>query len=186
MKIFFVLVLAFCSVKFAAAQSRDTTTKKWPAGKQQVVSAGFNIPLEDFASTHFGGIAFEYSRSQHRFGQLTTMPSKKLGYLLEAGLAYYFGKKETVSGYTYDYPGYYFLHIYPGLVYNPCTKGNICLSAGPAAGLYDGMFQFNLGAKLQGCWYINEKTGITPGVLVMKESGADPLWSGSLKVSFAF
>jgi hypothetical protein len=183
MKRILFLILAFCSVKSAVAQSTAETTKKKPAGRQQVVSAGFNIPLGDFASTHIGGIALEYSQ---RFGQLATIPSKKLGYLFEGGLAYYLGKKETVSGYPYDYPGYYFLHVYPGLVYNPCKKGHISVSAGPALGLYNGNLQFNLGAKLQGTWYVNKKTGITPGVLVMRESGADPLWAASVKATFAF
>jgi len=182
--LFFVLVC--CSTKFSAAQSTDSTTKKKAPGKQQAVSAGISIPLGDFASTHIGGIAVEYSRSDHRFGKLTTTPSRKMGLLLEAGLAYYFGKKETVSGYPYDYPGYYFLHVYPGLLYNPCKNGNISLSAGPALGLYNGDLKFNIGAKLQGTWYINEKTGITPGILVMKESGADPLWAASLKATMAF
>ncbi|MEO6611426.1 MAG: hypothetical protein ABIT05_04815 [Chitinophagaceae bacterium] len=183
MKRIFFLILASCCLNFALAQS---TTKKKPAGKQQVVSAGINISLGDFASTHIGGIAVEYSRSQHRYGQLTAMPAKKLGYLIEGGLAYYFGKKETVSGYSYDYPGYYFLHVYPGLVFNLCIKGHINISAGPGLGLYNGDPRFTIGAKFQGTWYMNEKTGITPGILVMKESGADPLWAVSLKATLAF
>jgi hypothetical protein len=186
MKRILVLVMASCSLTSALAQITADTTKKAPAGKRQAVSAGINLALGDFSSTHTGGIAVEYSRSQHRYGQLAAMPAKKWGYLIEGGLAYYFGKKETVSGYPYDYPGYYFLHVYPGLLYNTCKKGLISISAGPALGLYNGDLRFTIGGTLRGTWYINERTGITPAVLIMKEPGADPLWAASLKASFIF
>jgi hypothetical protein len=186
MKRILVLVFASCTVKLAAGQPTEKIINKKPAGKQQVVSAGINVPLGDFSSTHIGGIAIEYARSRNRFGQLSTLPSKKLGYVIEGGLAYYLGKKETISGYAYKYPGYYFLHAYPGLLYTPCKKGNISLNAGPALGLYNGDLRFTIGAKLQGSWYVNEKTGINPGIFLMKESGTDPLWGVTLKATLTF
>ena len=102
------------------------------------------------------------------------------------GAAYYFGKKETVSGYPYDYPGYIFVHAYVGAIYNPLRKANICLTAGPALGIYNGNTQFNFGSVLEGSYYFNEKIAIAPGIIFMKESGANPLWAASLKATMAF
>ena len=168
------------------AQAGDASRAKKASGKRQAVSAGPGIPLGDFSDTHFGGIHLEYARSNHRFGKLTAIPSVKIGFMAEAGLAYYFGKKEMVSGYSYRYPGYYFIHASPGFIYNLCKEGNIIFSAGPALGIYNGNMEFNIHSKLQGTYSVNEKMGITPALLIMKELSADPLFAVSLKATMAF
>src|SRR6187455_39458 len=124
--------------KFAVGQSERPKVHNHPSGKQHAVSIGANFPLGNFSSTHIIGIATNYSWTDHRFGQMDVKPVKPFGFIANAGMAYYFGKKETVSGYPYDYPGYIFIHIHGGAVYNPWRKANISLMAGPALGIYNG------------------------------------------------
>jgi hypothetical protein len=78
------------------------------------------------------------------------------------------------------------MHAWAGAIYNPWKRGNIILTAGPALGIYNSNTQFNIGSCLEGSYYIKEKIAISPGIIMMKESGADPLWSASLKATMAF
>ncbi len=144
------------------------------------------FPLGNFSSTHLIGMEANHSWSEHRFGGMDIKPVKPLGFTSNAGFAYYFGKKENISGYTYDYHRYIFIHAFAGAIYNPWRRGNIILTAGPGLGIYNGNTQFNIGSCLEGSYYIKEKIAITPGINFMKESGADPLWAASLKVTLTF
>jgi hypothetical protein len=170
--IFFLLLPVVCFK--AKAQSN---------GMDNAVSAGINIPVGDFSATHAIGIGVEYSPLRHIF-QLYKW--KRLAFTYNGGLAYYFGKKETVSGYPYDYPGYFFIHAFGGIVYNPFTDAGIALTGGPAVGIYDGHPRFTIGSKLELSFYTSKKITIGPGIIFMKESGADPLWAASLKATVAF
>jgi hypothetical protein len=157
-----------------------------PSGKMNSASIAVNFPLGGFSSTHIVGTSAEYAWSNYRFGKMDIKPVKPFGFLANTGLAYYFGKKETAIGYPYDYPGYLFLHIYGGVIYNPWKKGNVNLTLGPALGLYNGNTQFNMGGKIEGSYYIKEKIGISPAFLIMKEHGADALWVISFKAAYCF
>ena len=184
----FIFLLFACMTisNYANSQSQRPKKHNHPSGEQHAVSIGADVPLGNFSSTHIIGVATNYSWSDHRFGQMDVKPVKPFGFIANAGVAYYFGKKETVSGYPYDYPGYIFIHLYGGAVYNPWRKVNISLTAGPALGLYNGHTQFNIGSVLEGSYFLKEKIAITPGIIMMKESGADPLWAASIKATFAF
>ena len=153
---------------------------------QQLISFGVNLPTGNFSATHFLGLAVDFSLSKNRFGQLPVIPPHRISIFFNLGIAYYFGRDETVSSFSYSYPGLTFFHLYPGLIFNADKKINICLAAGPAIRMYNGKSQFNLGAILSGTYYLNDKIGITPSLLVMKESGADALLAASLKGSWSF
>ena len=184
----FIFSLFSCMINayVAFGQSQRPIKHNHPSGKMNVVSIGANLPMGNFSSTHIVGIVSEYAWSNHRFGQMDVKPVKPFGFIANAGIAYYFGKKETVSGYSYDYPGYDFLYIHGGVIYNPWKKGNINLTAGPALGIYNGNTQFNISSKLEGSYYFREKIGISPAIIVMKEHHADALWAASLKATMAF
>jgi len=167
-------------------QSQRTEKHNHPSGKQQTVSLGADIPIGNFSFTHIIGVATNYSWCNHRFGRMDVKPVKPFGFTANAGVAYYFGKKEKVSGYPYDYPGHIFLHSFAGAIYNPWRKANISLTAGPALGIYNGNMQFNIGSRLEGSYYLSEKIAITPGIMMMKGSGADLLWTASLITTYAF
>ncbi|MEO7923138.1 MAG: hypothetical protein ABIR30_05625 [Chitinophagaceae bacterium] len=182
-----LLLFIFCfGLLSSYGQTKHSTTKKHAPGKQHLVSAAIHLPFGEFSDTHIGGLAVEYAWSDHRFGRQPSLPSKKIGFLATGGVAYYFGEKETVNGYPYDYPGYLFIHIYPGLVFNVDKKLAISLAAGPGLGIYNGTTRFNLGAVVQVSYSISERIAISPGILLMKENGADPLIAASVKSSWSF
>lgn len=165
------LLLAVCCK--AKAQSKEGNN---------AVSIGINLPVGNFSSTHLIGIGAEYSPLRHTF-QLFKW--KHLAFTYNGGVAYYFGKKETVSGYPYKYPGYIFIHAFGGLLYNPFKKASITLTAGPALRIYNGNARFNIGSKLELSYFISKKVAIGPGIIFMKESGADLLWSAAFKATLA-
>lgn len=139
------------------------------------------MSVGDFSSTHPVGIALDCSPTRHWFGLLKR---KKIAFTYNGGVVYYFGKKETVSSYPYKYPGYIFIHSFGGLLYNPAKNAGISLTTGPALGIYNGNTQFNIGSKLEASYYISNRFAIVPGIMLMKESGADPIWAASVKARF--
>ena len=185
MKKSFPLFLLLFSASFCFSQT-GPEKKLNPGGKRNLIAAGITIPVGDFSSTHFGALNAVYAWSNNRFGLLTTMPVIKIGFTANSGIAYYFGRKETIGTGSYQYPAYIFLHIYAGAIYNAGKKVNICLTAGPAAGIYNSSTQFNTGASLQCNYYISPKIAITPGLIMMKETGSDAIWSGSVNAAIAF
>jgi hypothetical protein len=179
--------------KYANGQSQKPVKHNQPSGKQHAVSVGTNSPIGNFSTTHELRVASNYSWSNHRFGRMDVKPVKPFGFIANAGYAYYFGKSVTVSGNPYDYPGYHFLNIYGGVIYNPWRKANINLTIGPAMGIYNGNTRFNFGGELTGSYYFKKIItvspgiiAISPGIIFMKEPGAVPLWAKSLKVTMAF
>lgn len=157
--------------------------KAQSTGIDNAVSVGINIPLGDFSATHIIGIGVEYSPVRPIF-QLYKW--KRLAFTYNGGVAYYFGKKETTSGYPYDYPGYFFIHAFGGIVYNPFTNAGIILTGGPAVGIYNGHIRFTIGSKLELSFNTSKKIAICPGIIFMKEPGAEPLWAASLKATMTF
>ncbi len=187
MKKFFSLVLlTACTLSYPAAQSPAKKKEILPGGKQNASYAGVTIPLGNFSETHLAGIILQYSRSDHRFGNMEKKIPGQIGFVYTAGLFYYPGRKENIVTTTYKYPAFTYLHLYGGLIWNPGKQAHITLSGGPALGLYNGLASFYTGLQLDGTYYISKRVGITPGLHLMKENKSDPLWSGSLKTSFIF
>ena len=186
-RLFIFLHLIFCITiaDLSMAQSQRPQKHNHPSGKQHAVSIGAAIPLGNFSSTHIIGAAINYSWSNHRFGGMDVKPVKPFGFTANSGAEYYFGKKETVSGYAYQYPKYIFIHTYAGIIYSPWRKSNISLTAGPAWSIYNGNTKFNIGSCLEASIFFRKKIAITSGIIFMKESGADPLWAASLKTTLA-
>lgn len=181
-----LLIFIYClTITTTLGQVRGSKIKL-PKGFQKIISFGANLPVGNFSNTHFWGIGVEFSISKYRYGQMAVKPEQAISFFYTLGIDYYFGKKETVSNYPYNYPGYTFINLYPGLIYNTDKKINISLTAGPALGIYNGTTQLNIGTTLSGTYYLNEKIGITPSLVLMKESGADPLLVVSLKGTWAF
>jgi len=147
------------------------------------ISFGINAPLGNFSSTHLPGISAEGSSSKYLFD---TLRRKKVAFTYNSGVAYYFGKKETVSGYPYKYSGYTFIHAFAGIIINPVKRTSISLTTGPSLGIYNGNSQFNFGGKLEITYHLKSPFSISSGILMMKENKSDPLWGGSLKFGISF
>jgi hypothetical protein len=152
----------------------------------RALSAGFQFPFGNFAATHFPGIAVEFAAAKHRFGRMPAKPVQKLVFTYGGGIHYYFGKKETVSGYTYRYPEFAFIHVAGGAVYNPHKQVNIRLTTGPALSRYNSSTRFNVTAALSASYYLRKRWGITPSVMMINETAATPIWTAGLNTSFAF
>jgi hypothetical protein len=193
-RILFIIMIALFSMTRLLAQQGTVIPKPVVKGNNNIVSVGVNIPLGEFAQTHLGGIATDYSWSHHRFGAMTEMPKKQLGLIANGGIDYYLGKKETVAGNPYKYGGYLFIHTFGGAMYNfPHTKnlsfhgfGDISITAGPAIGIYKGGSDPALGAQLSSHYYINKKIAITPGVIYIKRAKANALWAAGLQGAYTF
>src|SRR5688572_5143006 len=79
------------------------------------ISVSAHIPMGEFSSTHFGGIGLEYAPAIHGFRMVqrdSLLVIKKTAFHYNGGVTYYLGKKETVSGHDYKYPGYLFIHAF--------------------------------------------------------------------------
>lgn len=147
------------------------------------VSADINFPLGDFSSTHIAGIGAETI-----FGKSwpDTVKSKKLCFIYKAGLRYFPGEKQKISGFPYRYPGYYFIHAFAGIMYKLSNKINFALSAGPAIGIYNNSTRFTIGADLNISYSVKNNLSLGPVIIMMKESGAEGLWSVGLKGNLRF
>jgi hypothetical protein len=144
------------------------------------ISVGINIPVGNFSATHNIGINTEYSLVRHRFG---ISNQNKIDFACNAGIAYYVGKKETVSSYLYKYPGYIFIHGFGGILYSPANNAGVSVTAGPALGIYNGNIKFNIGSKLEANYYIRKTLSIGSGMIFMKESGANPVGALFIRAS---
>lgn len=181
-KILLLFLFLFCIVVLSRAQVADVDQsyiRKKPTRRGVDISAGVHIPAGRFAHTHIGGIGVNAVARNRDFA---FYKQNKLCFTWNGGVAYYLGKKETVSGYAYKYPGYLFIDAKAGLMYSPYKRTVISLTAGPAIGRYNGITRFNIAAQLDGEYYFNTKWAVSPGFMMMKESGAGPLWAASLKV----
>jgi len=169
-KLFPGLLLVLCFFQ-AAAQ---------PKGESWNVSAGIALPFGNFSETHFPGAGAAISYSKGRYGLLPAKPAKQFGYSLQANAHYYFGKNETVSGHSFRYPGYLLFHLFGGAICQPGKRTYIELVAGPGLGYYNSSTRFNLGGTLSATYYIRKRLGVSPSILLTKESGAD--WLGALSL----
>ncbi|MEI2737231.1 MAG: hypothetical protein V9F01_00430 [Chitinophagaceae bacterium] len=171
------LLFTFPLTAYCFAQSGDS--KKISSDEKGIsVSLGVNAPVGNFSSTHFLGIGIDCSPSSHWFGLLKR---KKIAFTYTGGVAYYFGKKESVSSYPYKYPGFTFIHAFAGAFSIPFNKTSVKLTAGPALGIYNGNIQFNIGSRLEASYYINNKFFLGPDIILMKEYRANALWSLAIR-----
>lgn len=171
------LLLLF--VYAATAQREKSKMTMTPS----VISAGVLAPIGEFSNTHLWGVAAEYS-SAIKWIRGNKPHNSKTWIAYNGGIAYYFGKEETVSGYKYRYPAFIFIHTHAGLLYAGLHKMQLELTAGPGLGIYDGTTRFNLGAKLEARYAIGT-IQLGPSLILMKEKSADPLWSAGLKGYFS-
>ncbi len=162
--------------------SQTRMAEKEPAGEQSIIIgvAGI-IPLGEFSSTHYPSVGVDCSPS-HSF---QAAKQKRIAFTWNGGLAYYVGRKENVNGYSYKYPNFFFIHAFGGIRYHPVKRIDLNLTAGPGLGIYSGKPRFNPGSKLELGYRLCPRFVIGPGIILIKEPGADPLWSTLLKVTLA-
>jgi|CXWL01.1.fsa_nt_gi hypothetical protein len=176
------LLFLLVTTSFAISVFSQPAEPKISAQKEKGISVSFctNVPVGNFSNTHIIGLGIDCSPTRSWFGILKP---QKIAITYNGGAAYYFGKKEKVSDYWYDYPAYIFIHAFAGIIYQPLKNVSITLTGGPALGIYNGNTQFNIGSKLEASYYISKRISLGPGILLLKESGSDALLSASLKTT---
>jgi hypothetical protein len=113
-----------------------------------LISAGLNIPMGIFSSTHNIGLLAEY---QHGI----SLRHKKATFTYNGTLANYCGKKEIVSSYQYKYPSYSFASVMGGLSYSLFNKTYFRLVTGPAVTLYNKLTGFAVASQSDFGYKIN-------------------------------
>jgi hypothetical protein len=183
--VFIVIACLFATIKILA-QDSVPGSPNYIKGKNNAGAFGINIPVGEFSKTHIAGIGLDYSWSHHRFGNLKVLPKKLIGFTAKGGIAYYFGKKETVAGYDYRYGGYLYLHAFGGAIYNPCKKGNITLTIGPTLGIYKGSADVGFGVNLGGSYSLTDKIALRPEIIFLNHHEAAALWVVTMRAVYSF
>jgi hypothetical protein len=161
--------------------SLNVSTKR----RSSLASFDLHLPVGVFARSQFVGAGLNYSWSHQRYGRgISTR--KMAGFTFNTGADYFLGKKIKVAGYDFRYGGYVYLHVMPGVLFNPWANANIAFTAGPTLGIYKGNADAGFGVNLFGAYFFKKNISIGPGITYKKHSKADALWSGSVRVSYGF
>lgn len=186
-----ILMLSFSVcffIQYGISQPENSEKTK-SAGRSNAVSLNFNTPvggyLKDLSNFSMGAT---YSWSKERFGNMSSVPTRTIGFTANIGVDYYFGEKETYYNQTVKYKGTTYLHAYGGAIYNPCAGGNIILTTGPSLEIYNGNSQFGFGVNLSGSISFSKyrNFGISPNIFVLKHGNSDVLFAGGLGINMTF
>lgn len=180
-KYFFLLSLSLLVYVVTLAQTDSLKA----SGKSNAVAVGLFIPIDVFARSHVAGGGIDYSWSRHRFG-LDASVTKRIGFMLNSGINFYIGKKTTTAGYDFRYGNYIDLHATAGALYNPFSKVNISLTAGPALSIYKKNIRGAIGVILLGNYYLSRHIAIGPGIVFKKYSNTTIRWAGTIRASYVF
>lgn len=185
-KIVIFLAMLFFASYTSMAQSNTINKNAYPNGKKNSIAAGPAITAGRFSNTHSIGFHVDYYRTNNRLGPLPAKPSRPIGLLFNAGMNYFLGTKETVSGYPYSYPGYALFYGAAGLIVNPIKQGNFTASTGPGIRLYNGTSSFALYTKITASYFFHQRIAVTPSISIISESGSKPLLAAGLSACFTF
>ena len=180
------ILFSFFLIQDISGQTDSTLRLILPDGKKHQVGVAIDMPISTFFKTHFAGLSAGYSYSNKRFGILHKVPAKRTGFLGSATISVYLGRDEKVVTSSYHYPLYYLLTTYGGIIHHFSNKIFLTIGAGPSLAYYNKTFRFNIGADLSVGYQLNEKISIKPGILLWKETISDPLYAGTLMVSYSF
>ncbi len=181
-KQFLFMIINWLVISVFAQENKALTE---PVG-YRFLSASVQLPLGNFSNTHFIGAGISYTMIGKINMDSTGELKKRLTWKAEGGSLFYSGKKEETDLYAYKYPLYTVLYLSGGGLFCLTKKTTLDLALGPALGLYDGTARFTLYSKVHGSYTIHKKIGIGPELLMLKEKTSDPLWGGSLRVSYTF
>lgn len=181
MRIFFTVLFYFLITLDLAAQEKPDPVL--PRGKDHIASFDLHLPLGVFARSQFVGAGLGYSWSHHRFGD-NIMAAKLIGFTLNAGGDYYFGRRVKTAGYPFQYGGYIYAYLLAGIITNPWQDFNLSLTAGPTLGIYKGNADMGIGVTLSGNYYFKKNLSVGPGITYKKHPDTDALWTGSIRLSY--
>ncbi len=144
------------------------------------ITGSIERPLGSFSSTHTLGVqaAVNFVRSsdtsKHHIFQFT----------FKAGGGYFFGRTVAPADYPYTYPGYTIIYTGAGIRFEPVNRLNGSLTTGPGISFYNKTTRFDWVSNLTLAYDVSEKVSIGPRIQMIKEFGADALWTAGLQVTF--
>ena len=187
-KLLFLLLTNILLFEFAMAQN-DIAGKPKSFGRSHQVALSLNTPLSGYLKDISNmGVSTAYFWSRERFGKLALAPSKPLGLILNAGVDYFFGEQETYLNQTVKYGATTYIHTNAGVIYHPCSKGNLVLTGGPVLELYKGDAEFGLGTIFSGSIYLFQckSVGISPNLSLMKLRKSEAVLYFGVGINYAF
>jgi hypothetical protein len=173
---YLVLLIAFSSELFAQQSEKKAAAKnnKNTPWIKQYIGVNASFPFGEFSATHFSGMGASYTITLNRENDI-------LNWAFDAGVTYYFGKKETISRYNYKYPGLAIIHVMGGVHF--WALNNTRLLAGPALMLYNGNSKLVICSRLE----TNFEKGrffLGPVLQMNIEPGTRSLWSAGMKIIY--
>ena len=163
---------------------QEITDTSQPDKRNTEVSLNFIFPFNGFLKNISNlGIGAQFSWSEGRFGRMSSVPSRKFGFTFNAGLDYFFGKRDS---YNVRYKATKYFHAYGGVIYNICNRGNFSLTTGPSLELYRGVSAIGFGINLSGNYYFSKCWNLGPTIILMKQANFDPVIAAGIGLTFAF
>lgn len=170
----YIAVLLLLAVSCLKAQSPVP-------GSRQELSAGLQLPVSNFSETHLVAAGVQYTITNHRLG--ITQPKSIIGWIGSIGVDYYLGRKDKEAGHSFKNGNYLHSRLLGGIIANPSAQTQVSLQAGPGWGIYQGTHAINVCSALNGTYYINEQWGIAARLMMIKEKGAQILWTPGISIS---
>lgn len=180
------LIVSFCIATDSVAQSRDTITHQYKRTQTlYLAAAGPSIAVGEFSTTHAYGAGIEVTGLTlfNKKNQLL----RKHPLLLQWGVAgdYYWGKKQTVAGYSYTYKRYLLAHAMVGGSWKVIPNLLISLTGGPGLARYNGTMRYNTAVQAAVYYAITKKIMVSPVVKLFQEPGTDWLASAGIRATLA-
>jgi hypothetical protein len=181
-----ILVAALLVTTKPIAQISGAAGQTNTNAKNKAVVFGPSLPVGTFSNTHIAGMSLTFLWGPHHFGLMKEVRDKRLGFVANGGIDYFFGRKETVAAVPYRYGGYLYIHAFGGGIYHYSRKASFILAAGPTLGIYKTSSHVGLGVNLSNCYNLADNIGIRPGLSYSKHKNAAPLWTAGLLVEYSF
>lgn len=163
------------------AQKKDTLHPK-RMETLFTVTTGPSAAVGTFSQTHLAGFGVEAGGlTQFRKKQSS---SRKHLLLLSWSAAgdYFWGRKEKVAGYSYQYKRYWLAHAYIGAALEIRKDLLVSLTAGPGIAQYNGSVNYNTGLQAAVHYAIAKRFFISPSFKLMQEPGTNWLAAAGLRV----
>ncbi|MBL0334565.1 MAG: hypothetical protein IPP73_04335 [Chitinophagaceae bacterium] len=167
------------------AQKIHQKIKLHAFGFSHALAMDVMMPAGNFSTTHWGGAGLHYEYTNRRHVKMQVPAPHKFGFMAQGGFMYYAGKKEKTNDYWYNYPPYYVLYAYPGVIINRGTKFQAGFGAGPAIGFYNSRTRFHWGWILSSRYAVSKKISVGPSVQWTKEKGSRPLCAVGIQTAWA-
>ncbi len=183
------LLLSGC-ILISTAYCQNNGNSSKPTGNNNQIDIGVDLSFGDFAKTHPFGVGIQYDWSKGRYGRMDQKPANPVGFTANAGYCYYFGKKADIGVYpyntTYTYDGLSIIHVYGGLIDNPCNRGNIGLTAGPLYGTSGSSHDWGFGVQLAGSYFVSNQVAVRPDLNYYKLGSNKGYWAAGISIGLEF